>query len=63
MTITLFGAPDFRALRPYMQKPASAVMMTFSNDPHLGVRTDRFAGSAVAFQPTVTFGMKTAELR
>lgn len=63
MTTTLFGAPDFRALRPFIQKPATAVMMTFSNNPHLGMTTERFTGSAVAFQPTVTFGLRTAQLR
>jgi uncharacterized protein YcbK (DUF882 family) len=63
MTITIFGAPDFRALRPYIQKPANAVMMTFAKDPNPGLTTDRFTGSAIAFQPTVTFGVKTAELR
>lgn len=63
MTTTLFGAPDFRALRPFMQKPATAIMMTFSNDAYPGMVTSRFAGSAVAFQPTVTFGLRTAELR
>lgn len=63
MTITMFGAPDFRALRPFIQKPAMAVMMTFSRDPNPGMTTERFTGSAIAFQPTVTFGMKTADLR
>jgi uncharacterized protein YcbK (DUF882 family) len=63
MTTTLFGAPDFRTLRPFIQKPATAIMMTFSNNPHLGMTTERFTGSAVAFQPTVTFGLRTAQLR
>ena len=30
-------------------------MMTFSGDPHLGMSTDKFAGSAVVFISTVTF--------
>ena len=38
-----------------MRKPASAVMMTFSHDPHLGMTTEAFTGSAVVFQATVTF--------
>jgi uncharacterized protein YcbK (DUF882 family) len=63
MTTTLFGAPDFRALRPYIQKPATAVMMTFAKDPNPGLTTERFTGSAIAFQPTVTFGLRTAQLR
>ncbi len=63
MVTTTFGVPDFRTLSPFMQKPASAVMMTFNGDPHLGMTYDEFSGSAVVFQATVTFGMKTAALR
>lgn len=63
MITTTFGVPDFRTLTPLMQKPASAVVMTFSNDPHLGMTSDEFTGSAVVFQATVTFGMKTAALQ
>jgi hypothetical protein len=37
--------------------------MTFSADPHLGMTTETFTGSAVVFQATVTFGMRTAGLR
>jgi uncharacterized protein YcbK (DUF882 family) len=63
MVTTTFGVPDFRALTPFMQKPASSVMMTFTGDPHLGMTYDEFSGSAVVFPTTVTFGMKTAALR
>ena len=63
MVTTTFGVPDFRTLSPFMQKPATAVMMTFSSDPHLGMTYDEFTGSAVVFQATVTFGMKTAALQ
>ena len=63
MTTTVFGAPDFRSLRPFLQKPASSVMMTFSADPYLGMTTDRFTGSAIVFQATVTYGMRTAGLQ
>lgn len=63
MTTTLLGAPDFRGLRPFMHKPASSVMMTFSSDPYLGMTTNNFTGSAVVFQATVTFGLRTANLR
>jgi hypothetical protein len=55
MTVTVFGDPDFRGLVQYMRKPASAVMMTFSHDPHLGMTPETFTGSAVVFQATVTF--------
>jgi uncharacterized protein YcbK (DUF882 family) len=63
MVTTTFGVPDFRSLSPFMQKPASSVMMTFNGDPHLGMTYDQFSGSAVVFQATVTFGMKTAALQ
>jgi hypothetical protein len=62
MTTTTFGTPDFRGLTPFMQKPPSTVMMTFSGDPHLGMTTEQFTGSAIVFQATVTFGMRTAQL-
>jgi len=63
MTTTVFGAPDFRRLQPFIEKPASTVMMTFSNDPHLGMTAEAFSGSAVVFQATVTFGTRTAFLQ
>jgi hypothetical protein len=56
LVVTRVGDPDFTALAQFMQKPGSAVMMTFSSDPHLGMSTDHFAGSAVVFPATVTFG-------
>jgi hypothetical protein len=64
MKTTLLGLPDFRNLGPFMQKPATTVMMTFSENPHLGMTTDKFAGSAVVFTPTVTFNApRTAALK
>ncbi|MET0923167.1 MAG: DUF882 domain-containing protein [Xanthobacteraceae bacterium] len=63
MRTTLFGTPDYRHLGPYLQKPASSVVMTFSDDPYLGMKTDKFAGSAVVFISTVTFPARTASLR
>jgi hypothetical protein len=45
-----------------MQKPPSTVMMTFSGDPHLGMTPEQFPGSAIVFQATVTFGVRTAQL-
>jgi hypothetical protein len=63
MRTTLFGTPDYRHLGPYLQKPASSVVMTFSDDPYLGMNTDKFAGSAVVFISTVAFPARTASLR
>jgi uncharacterized protein YcbK (DUF882 family) len=63
MSTSLLGTTDFRALSPYLQKPSSSVMMTFANDPYLGMSTQRFAGTAVVFVSTVTFSRRTASLR
>lgn len=64
MTVTRFGDPDYASLVEHMQKPRSAVMMTFSRDPHLGMTDKTFAGSAVVFQATVTFtDQRTAALQ
>lgn len=63
MTMTTFGAPDFTTLHTFFQKPASSVMMTFSADPHLGMTSDRFTGSAVVFQATVTYSTRAAALQ
>jgi len=61
---TVYGVPDFRTLGPYLQKPASTMMATFSEDPHRGMTSESFAGSAVGFTRTVTFGPpRTASLR
>jgi hypothetical protein len=64
MKTTVYGVPDFRALGPYLLKPASAMMATFSEDPHRGMTSESFAGSAVGFTRTVTFSPpRTAALR
>jgi hypothetical protein len=63
MSTGLFGAPDFRDLSSFMQKPQASVMMTFSVDPHLGMTAERFAGYAVFFVSTVTFHQRTAALQ
>jgi uncharacterized protein YcbK (DUF882 family) len=64
MKTTVYGVPDFRALGPYLLKPASTMMATFSEDPYRGMTSESFAGSAVGFTRTVTFGPpRTAALR
>jgi hypothetical protein len=64
MSTSLLGTTDFRTLSPYLQKPSSSVMMTFAKtDPHLGMSTQRFTGTAVVFVSTVTFSRRTAALR
>src|SRR5262249_9858141 len=37
MKTTVYGVPDFRALGPYLLKPASTMMATFSEDPYRGM--------------------------
>ena len=64
MKTTVYGMPDFRALGPYLQKPASTMMATFSQDPHRGMISETFSGNAVGFTRTVTFAPpRTASLR
>jgi hypothetical protein len=63
MSTGLLGSPDYRVLSPYLRKPDTAVMMTFSQDPYLGMTTAKFAGTPVVFVPTVTFSQRTAALR
>jgi hypothetical protein len=65
LVVTPVGDPDLTALAQFMTKPGSSVLMTFSNDPYLGMTTEHFTGSAVVFPATVTFGTsrRTASLQ
>jgi hypothetical protein len=64
MKTTVYGAPDFRTLGPYLHKPAATMMVTFSEDPYRGMTSEIFSGSAVGFTRTVTFSPpRTASLR
>jgi uncharacterized protein YcbK (DUF882 family) len=63
MTTSVLGEPDYRTLRPLLQKPKAAVAMTFSADPYLGMESERFTGSAIVFVATVSFNTRTASLR
>jgi len=63
MSTAQLGTPDYRNLGPYLQKPSAAVMITFADDPHLGLSPATFSGSAVVFVSTVTFNQRTASLR
>ena len=62
MTLATIGRSDYRALATLMRKPTTTLALFFSDDPHLGLTADRFSGAAVAFMPTITFGMRTAGL-
>ena len=63
LCITLLGVRDFQSLAPQMVKPANSVMMTFAADPNPGLAQDRFTGSAIVFVSTVTYPVRTADLR
>ena len=65
MTATRLGAAaDPKPLRELIVKPAQSLVMTFSADPHLGMTTASFSGSAVVFLATATFVTQTtASLR
>lgn len=63
MTTSMLGEPDYRTLRPLLQKPRAAVAMTFSADPYLGMESEHFTGSAIVFVSTVSFNNRTASLR
>jgi hypothetical protein len=65
LVVTQVGDPDFASLAQFMTKPATSVLMTFSNDPHLGMTAEQFTGSAVVFPATVTFAnsRRTASLQ
>ena len=60
LSATQYGVRDFRSLQPFLGKPAAAVAMTFSDDPHRGLSAQHFSGRAVVFVGTVTFAASAA---
>ena len=48
MSTTVLGDTDMTLMRSYFVKPPITVTMTFSEDPMMGMTTDRFTGSATA---------------
>jgi uncharacterized protein YcbK (DUF882 family) len=63
MSATALGDADMTLMRVYFVKPQSTIAMRFSDDPTLGLTTDRFAGSASARLETQSFVQRTAALR
>jgi hypothetical protein len=63
MSVTVLGDADMTLMRSYFVKPQAIVAMSFSDDPMLGMITDRFTGSATARLETQSFVMRTAALR
>src|SRR5262249_58131375 len=63
MSVTVFGDADLTLMRHHFVKPQAIVAMTFSDDPTLGLVTDRFTGSSTARLETKSFVVRTAALR
>jgi uncharacterized protein YcbK (DUF882 family) len=61
MSATVLGDTDMTSMRTHFAKPEAAVTMSFSDDPQMGLLSDRFTGSATATLATQSF--VTASLR
>jgi uncharacterized protein YcbK (DUF882 family) len=55
LTALSLGVQDYRTLASLLEKPASAVIMTFAAEPNPGLAHDRFSGSAIVFLSIVTY--------
>jgi uncharacterized protein YcbK (DUF882 family) len=62
MSSTVLGDTDMRSMRVHFLKPQTAIAMNFSDDPQMGLLSDRFTGSAIVALPTESFVMQTASL-
>jgi hypothetical protein len=63
MSVTVMGDADMSQMRAFFVKPQTAIAMTFSDDPMMGMSCDHFAGSATAPLETLSFVVRTAALR
>jgi uncharacterized protein YcbK (DUF882 family) len=63
MSATVLGDADMTLLSAHFVKPQAAVAMSFSDDPQMGLVSDRFTGSATAALTTTSFVLRTASLR
>jgi hypothetical protein len=63
MSAILYGEPDMTELRALMNKPTTAVAMSFDEAPYPGISAARFSGEAVVFLTTLAFERRTASLR
>ncbi len=61
MSTTVLGDTEMTQMRSYFVKPQTAIAMTFSEDPMMGMTCDRFTGSATARLSTHV--LRTAALR
>ncbi len=63
MFTTVLGDTDMTLMKNYFAKPQAVVAMTFSDDPQMGLLSERFTGSATAKLTTTSFVLQTASLR
>ena len=63
MSTTVMGDTDMTQMRAHFVKPQAVIAMTFSDDPQMGLVSDRFTGSATATLATQSFALRTASLR
>jgi uncharacterized protein YcbK (DUF882 family) len=63
MNATVLGDTDMTLMRTHFVKPLTAVAMSFSDDPLMGMVCDHFTGSATAKLATQSFVLRTASLR
>jgi len=63
MNATVLGDIDMTLMRAHFVKPDTALAMSFSDDPMMGISCDHFSGSATATLATQSFVMRTASLR
>jgi uncharacterized protein YcbK (DUF882 family) len=62
MSVTMLGDANMTLLSKLFVKPQATVVMSFSDDPLMGLTTDRFSGPATAPLTTQSFGLRTASL-
>jgi uncharacterized protein YcbK (DUF882 family) len=62
MSATVLGDADMTLMRRYFEKPPTAIVMGFSDDPQMGLLSDRFTGSATATLEMTSFVLRTASL-
>jgi uncharacterized protein YcbK (DUF882 family) len=62
MSVTMMGDADLTLMRAFFAKPQAAIVMSFSDDPMMGMDCDHFSGSATTKLQTISFGLRTALL-
>jgi uncharacterized protein YcbK (DUF882 family) len=62
MSVTMMGDADLTVMRAFFVKPQTAIAVSFSDDPMMGMDCDHFSGSATIRLETISFGLRTALL-